>query len=295
MNKIKLSLKKVDTIDDHKIICEYCGEKFRHKCNYYTHKKKSCRKIIVPNPMIKNDIVNNGDMSIGSKIANVEHNEGTIDQSTTNITNITNITINNPPIKREYYFNGKDLYDIAATKNGKKWAFNYLMYEILNLTDLLEPIINLLVDPADGISPLDLHDSKTIIMKISENENVHDSDGIELEKRSRMLLENACITANHHNNCNTELLAENVKYTNLAEETEDEKLKETYEKKAQDALNKILDGTDSLSSAALLHEVLQRIKKLKSATKLKKLLRHKIGERCIKEGKIVPGMKVSLD
>ena len=323
--------------------CRCCIETFSRKDNMQRHidtyhkdavnnttgKFKIKLKEFASSILEKNNLngghLENNNLNMDNSINNTTNNNGTMTNNgqinsgpVTNNNNNTNVNFIYP---KQYYFTGNDLFDLTSESKGKEAAANYLMYNIKNICPL-DIISEYFVNPPNGKSPLDLVDSKTISMRIGENKQVFDTNGKELEKHTKMVLDDACQKANYYGNSNSILLDENKKYTELAQKYmklsekncllaeksvnaeqkrkyEEEMRKyaeemERYERLAEECLDKIRDGTDNLVAVDQLHKNRASISKFKLKAKDRKDLRDKIGEQCLKEGKNVPGMSLSF-
>lgn len=292
--------------------CLYCPETFlqsqgmsRHIKKFHKHKledKFETKSDIKPNP----PIVENK-QKIKIKLRDYNKIQGNIvDHSITNDHSVTNndnrVTINNDNrvtniIIKQYYFNGKDLYDmICKKKGGNKNTYDYLTYNMKNI-DLFTLIKDYIIDPPDGKSSLDLVDAHTISMLINKDDKIYDTDGKELEKQTKRILDAAYGVANIQYCTNFEELHEQrAKYAILSNKCNDPKQEQLYERKLGELQDELTQrsSTDSFIGKSLVQKNVADIKKKKLEKNQGKLIRNDLGKICIKEGRFIPGLQVSF-
>lgn len=270
---------------ENKILPNLNVKKFQIKMKNQSVKINS-ESIIHNVPITNNGLVtnNNGSISVVNNI-----NTGPVINITNNIT--ANILIK----PKDYNFNGCDLHELICKSSNEKDAYDYLMYN-LQPNNISEIIVKFMIDPPDGTSPLDLIDTDTIGIRIDENKVFHDTDGQELEKRTRQMLSGACVIANKRiNDLIADLTKKKQEYADLAYNCKDPVQQLEYENKCEELHKDIFEGSANKMNMYQIYDRVDMAQKFKLNNKCRKNIRNLIGQKCIKLGKIVPGMKISMD
>lgn len=123
--------------------------------------------------------------------------------------------------------------------------------------------------------------------------------GEELQKRTRQMVSGACVVANKINNDRiTKLTREKQDVVNevwLHKGLYKDPIKAMeYENKCEELHKKIYEDSSDTPSIYQIYDRNDMFNKAKLPNKARNTIKNKIGEKCLKEGKIVPGMKVSF-
>lgn len=292
--------------------CPYCAETFNHKKNMPRHINKYHINEKFKIKLKINDVENNGNdnLTINKPVTNnVDINNGSITNNNgpINNTQITNINapINNTQITNnnvnmslpngkdtQIYYAGDQLFGIMSMIHGEKATINKLLYQNDDITP--SDVINSFIDPPNGLTPLNLIDGKTISIKINNNTEIYDTDGSALEKQTYIVLDNAYLFANKRNTslAYQQLIEDNEKYSRLAESCKDKAEQLKYEKKAEEAHDKIFCPNKDLVHLSMFHG--NRPAKTKLKVSAYKAAHQNIALQKIKKGQSIPGLKLSF-
>ena len=267
--KIKLKENKL------KYQCDKCDEKLSTASNLSRHKKKWCSftKNMNPNTQCTQSTTNNNVLNHNQNTASnntLNNQNGTINSNVINQgTIIINMNINN---KYQSNLTDFDIHRLACEEKDKDWADNYFMYKCLSDGNLLTSITKYLTGFKDIYGPFRLSESKNITIHKSPTEVLIDTDGKQLEKIAKDILVDAIMAAFNGLTEVSNLSADNIKYGELASSEKDPKLREKYEKLANDAHDKIFKGDYSnlLPSLKEYYDMLSKVNKAKVNKSMRK-------------------------